>query len=1011
MFKKISDKTIQAAKESSVLNVAKALLPDLKHKGKEHRCKCPKCDHDSFSIPDNKNLYKCFSCEWGGNNPIGLYMDVKELNTDEYPQAVRAVCELNNITVELEETEHTPPPKPKAPKAKPAKLDNWAFTDKQLADSGLTRDDLKFELVLNDGANGSTTIYRMHPGEVVKTDSYNIRWDVDGQGSDMILRFIDLDGTPVQFYPTKGPRKETPFLRVRYRLPEQHKNKDDKPTKYTQPYQSGTHLWLTSDLIRAYQSGRQFETLHITEGEKKAERLAKSDMPAIGITGIHNFLQGNNIPSDVLKVIEKCGVKNVVIHFDSDLFDLPEKGNVMTRAKSFASAANKIQEHIYALNNTGYHVEVYLAHPLPQHDQKGVDDLIVNTLANKGDTFRNDLQKNLGAGTSTGDYVTTYKITGFTKFQIQEIWHCHNLDSFLDHYREQLIERDRFSIGVVEYKLSDETGKFEPINPINPEEQFWKEGKRGYEWSYDRFKRFAYNRGYGIFFDNNHRKLVCVGKDRLVSPSDWNDLWRFGEQWLRTTGNEALIELWSKTAPSTLLEPKQLETLPYVDIAMTAGDRDTQYLYFKNTYWRITPKGIEAEPINRMTGYIWADRVLHYEPEVIDVPGKIGTADFVHDFAQWARDNTDFGRYLWNSSNFYWRQYLQGDETPEKGHRQLRNLTPLTTICETEELHYTEQLQHFMSKCSAFGYLLTNYQNPVCAKAIVLMDGTISDIGDSNGRSGKSLFFKVMEAIKNVVLINGKNRRVEEDKYKYEEVSPDTDVVYFDDVFRQFNLEGLFSDITNGIVVEKKGLGKITIPFADSPKIGITTNHAIDTTSGSAADRVHEIAFSDYYSGEYRPYHESGRYFVNDWDADEFSRFLTFAGHCIALYFREGLISPPQTNIVRRQAIQTMGHTFLSWAETYLSNDKLGQRLDRKDMYASLLERSDLSPNDRKWLTPQGFKTKLKAYCKYAGLLLNGHLAKGQYDKVNGVEFFTITRKDGTTPPTETDQFNEQNDF
>ena len=47
---------------------------------------------------------------------------------------------------------------------------------------------------------------------------------------------------------------------------------------------------------------------------------------------------------------------------------------------------------------------------------------------------------------------------------------------------------------------------------------------------------------------------------------------------------------------------------------------------------------------------------------------------------------------------------------------------------------------HFLSKLTALGYLLHRYRNKSCEKAVICMDGRNSEVGESWGRTGKSLF-------------------------------------------------------------------------------------------------------------------------------------------------------------------------------------------------------------------------------------------------------------------------------
>jgi hypothetical protein len=107
-------------------------------------------------------------------------------------------------------------------------------------------------------------------------------------------------------------------------------------------------------------------------------------------------------------------------------------------------------------------------------------------------------------------------------------------------------------------------------------------------------------------------------------------------------------------------------------------------------------------------------------------------------------------------------------------------------------------------------------------RAIILNDETISE--NPNGGSGKGLFWNALSKVKKVSSIDGKSFNFDK-SFLYQTVSPDTQLLIFDDVKKNFDFERLFSIITEGMTIEKKNQDAIQIPVQKSPKIIITTNY------------------------------------------------------------------------------------------------------------------------------------------------------------------------------------------
>ena len=128
---------------------------------------------------------------------------------------------------------------------------------------------------------------------------------------------------------------------------------------------------------------------------------------------------------------------------------------------------------------------------------------------------------------------------------------------------------------------------------------------------------------------------------------------------------------------------------------------------------------------------------------------------------------------------------------------------------------------------------------------LIFNDEMISDV--PNGGSGKGLIHKAISHIKRLSTINGKGFDPTK-SFAYQTVSTDTQVLLFDDIDKNFKFENLFSVITEGLIIEKKGKDAIKIPFAESPKISITTNYTVQGEGSSHNRRVFEVEMSAYFN-------------------------------------------------------------------------------------------------------------------------------------------------------------------
>lgn len=255
---------------------------------------------------------------------------------------------------------------------------------------------------------------------------------------------------------------------------------------------------------------------------------------------------------------------------------------------------------------------------------------------------------------------------------------------------------------------------------------------------------------------------------------------------------------------------------------------------------------------------------------------------------------------------------------------------------------------------SAIGYLLHPFKDPADPKVIVLTDEAFKEgkEDEPQGGTGKGIFIKMLSHFRSSVSIDGKSFNFAK-SFLYQRVSMDTQLVAFEDVAKGFDFEKLFSIITDGWVVEKKGKDEFIIPFERSPKILITSNYAIKGSSASHSRRRYEIEASAHYSHDNSIRKEFGHLFFIDWDAIEWNRFDNLMLDCIQFYFINGFAEQTYVNMTRKRLFVDTTADFVDWIDNAFKEKIL---VSGKVPKAELMERFvSTYPDYRKKLTQTTF--------------------------------------------------------
>ncbi len=978
---------------------------------------CPLCNgKKKFSVSNKKNCWKCWkdSCDFnkGGNGAISFLMAIKFTDQKEgYLDSVKYLADKYNVILEYEgPVERTKAPKniaaldsiPHTSQRKAPKVEIKSFRDQQLEASGLTIEDQQFMM-----QSESTTSIQI---DRYKIGTFNQYWE-QVTGDDMILCYIGLDRRQMTFERDKGKTK-VPYCRIRWQNPELHLDQRGKPMKYQSRGGSGVRLWYPNRLIEMYNNRVKIKRLYFVEGEKKADKMTKHGMIAVGMGGYNNFLIDGKFPHDIEMIVKYNQVEEVVFFVDSDWVNMGKvlPGNsVDYRPRQFMRAASKFKDHFHRFANSGLFLKSFFAYPLKnKHDEKGIDDLLVGSMAGKEIDVVRDLETASVEPDGKGKYTACCDVSTWSYSKFEQEFHLSDAKTFASYHKAELQQHACFKIAGYLWRF-DEQGELQLAQPLGPDEEFWSEktmrdGEVRIRIDNANLYRFIANHNYArmrmLGKENNY--IFILNRDNIISEVLHGEIKDFVVSFVETAiNNKNLLNRLYDTG-KRYLGPDSFGNIPFVEPRFMKNGRDFQFLFFEKCYWKITHAGITEHDIAQLDGHIWKNQIVPHDVKYIGQPlfdierNASGEYDFIGDPTE-HQAQCDFSQFLWHTSEYFWRKKRKAfNDFVVKNNRQ-PTADEIEWFITAEEMR--EEKLGMMAKITAIGYLLHNFFDAKVRKAVIGMDAQQSEVGASNGRSGKSIIGEAIKHVVPTVQIAGKETRLTEDRFIFEEVEPGrTQVVYIDDVRMNFDFEALFPAITGGAKYETKGSRRSTISNEQMFKMYITTNHAIVGDGSSFQSRMIQLAFSDYYhdNGEhdrYQPINDFKNMFFSEWNHKQWNLFFNLMATCVMMYLKHGIIEAPKEALDQRNRRQEMKEFFLDWAETYFSVPfNLNRETSREDLYNAFLEKN---PEQKRWVDSRSFKKKMKVYCKYKKYIFNPGRPNDKGELINGKPFGGDIKKGG----------------
>jgi hypothetical protein len=402
----------------------------------------------------------------------------------------------------------------------------------------------------------------------------------------------------------------------------------------------------------------------------------------------------------------------------------------------------------------------------------------------------------------------------------------------------------------------------------------------------------------GYKYNDTSENIIVQVKDGFVKEVDLYDI----KQFLKNEILE-LPDTFDGITPNELLEVVYREYLSYLSkgfmdfLAVSKLDflkdtKDAAYFPFRNGIVEVNKDAVKFHKYGEFNKVIWRSQMIDRDITVIDTDNL----DLV---------NIDYSQFLYKAA----------------GENQSR-------------------YEYFIS---AVGYLLHKYKDPKKSFAVILAEEAENEA--DGGGTGKGIFVKGIKQLIPTELFDGKQFSPSK-SFAFQRVSLDTKLIAIEDARRGFKFEEMYSFITEGLPVEKKNQKEFYIPFADAPKITISTNYVISDEGNHAKRRQRVLEFSNYFSPSRTPFDVFGRMLFEDWDGDEWNRFYNFMFFACQLYLENGIVQAGQTDTNKLKNIKLKySEDLLLFFQNFAEKEE-GNFLLFKEVYADFLKSYEYTPKD-----------------------------------------------------------------
>ncbi len=296
---------------------------------------------------------------------------------------------------------------------------------------------------------------------------------------------------------------------------------------------------------------------------------------------------------------------------------------------------------------------------------------------------------------------------------------------------------------------------------------------------------------------------------------------------------------------------KNLTALPEFEGDILTDSKKLCYKPYLNCVVEIAASGCKRIWYNQLDKYVWKSDII---PRIYDRSGS------------------------WQQGIYY--QFTKNQCTD-----------PLRKGPDGQPLYDFERHRAYLA---SIGYNLHGFKTRLQPCLTIYSDATEGD-RERNGGSGKSMIIQLLsamqgagaEAAHRIVTETGESLK-RDYNHNFDQVTPHTRVVVIDDLdTRRFPLESVYSWVTIGMSVNKKGQESRFLPFEQAPKCVVTSNNPVSGTRDSDLRRRMDVQLFRHYNASHKPLDDFGRgFFGEGFNAQDWAEFDSFAIACIQIALR-----------------------------------------------------------------------------------------------------------------------------
>ena len=449
---------------------------------------------------------------------------------------------------------------------------------------------------------------------------------------------------------------------------------------------------------------------------------------------------------------------------------------------------------------------------------------------------------------------------------------------------------------------------------------FWDISDKGIV-SFDpsKLREFLSLNGFKYIYINTQDKLnkiLIKEQNKIMELTNFESIIKFTSDYIREQDISNVV-FNSFVSKKKLIDTVFLSTLPTLQVKLHRDTKDKSYVYFLNGFVEVTKNSITLKSYKELNGYIWVGEI---------------------------------------------KQYNYNPVVDKEALLKFNFIKFLTNVCSNPETKEFNKDRYY-NVIIAIGRILHRYKDLSNTNAIAITEINTEDTGTSHGGTGKGLILQSIGKLRNVVSLNGRAYDPN-NKFMFQNVEVDTDIVVMDDVNKRFDFENLFHHITEGLVLEKKNQKSYIFTIEDSPTLVILSNYAISTNSTSAKRRLFEVEIDRYYNDIRTPKSEFNEIFFTDWKDNDWNLFFEFMLNCLQLYLKDEIvkIKIDNTNLIKKAITETNEDFYNMMKEI-----ELNKFYTYTELYQMYCEQANLTDKDKK-VNPQTFGRWINSYVSYMNL-------------------------------------------